>query len=71
MKLSYKNVYRNEDGETCLAYIHPKLRSLEGVDHRNYLINLYALSPRDICFSGIDNSGSVLRKELLSQYNGE
>lgn len=61
-------MYRNDKGDACLTYIHPKLKAIEGIDHRQYLLNLYTLSPRDINFSGIDNSGSVLRRELLERY---
>lgn len=49
-------------------YGNPEIKGVRGVDRRKYLFDLNHLFPRDCNFLGEENSGCLLRPELIREY---
>jgi protein TIF31 len=59
---------KDKNDKEYQIYGNPEIKGVRGVDRRKYLFDLNHLFPRDCNFLGEENSGCLLRPELIREY---
>lgn len=59
---------KDKNDKEYQIYGNPEIKGVRGVDKRKYLFDLNHLFPRDCNFLGEENSGCLLRPELIREY---
>ncbi len=60
---------KDKNGKEYHIYGNPEIKGVRGVDKRKYLFDLNHLFPRDCNYLGEENSGCLLRPELIREYH--
>ena len=58
----------DKNNKEYLIYGNPEIKGVRGVDRRKYLFDLNHLFPRDCNYLNEDNSGCLLRPELIREF---
>lgn len=59
---------KDKNDKEYQIYGNPEIKGVRGVDKRKYLFDLNHLFPRDCNYLGEENSGCLLRPELIREY---
>jgi len=59
---------KDKNDKEYTIYGNPEIKGVRGVDRRKYLFDLNHLFPRDCNYLGEENSGCLLRPELIREY---
>ena len=61
-----KVIDKNE--KEYIIFGNPEIKGVRGIDKRKYLFDLNHLFPRDYNYMGVDDTGCLLRPELIREY---